>query len=139
MTSNRISEEVGRACKEVRVIALRLPSDEAERIRMQVGTKFAEGVTNWLWEHLGPGPSTRIESQEERARAAVGLAGTEPLLLFFNADDDAAMFEFSSRLSLFKVLDEVYRFEYYICDRNGSFLVTVNHHDFVSAVGCIKQ
>ncbi len=66
-------------------------------------------------------------------RLAAEYAAREPILFFY--DDAAIGFEFATGTELRDVLNDCPGFELYVTDREASFVLCHNHHDYLSGVG----
>lgn len=124
---------------EVRSVAQRcgvpvdqLPKDEAARLRKEVANRYAHGRTSWMWESF----DECVVLVDDAAWAIVGQTiGSRAAVLFFDEDEDTAMFRFGSGEDLARVLGECFRFEYNVTDQHATYLIAVNHHDVIHALG----
>ena len=61
------------------------------------------------------------------------------ILIFFEEHDDQAMIELSPVRLASAVLGECCLFVFYLTDREGSFLIAFNDHDYVICCGAAQQ
>jgi hypothetical protein len=54
--------------------------------------------------------------------------------LFFDLSEAIEMFHVPSGASLDQLLHNTYGFEFYVTDRDGTYLIGFNHHDVL--IGC---
>ena len=55
--------------------------------------------------------------------------------MFFNEDEDQAMFHFADGAEVVPVLEECTPFEFYLTDDSAAYLICFNHHDVLLATG----
>ncbi len=56
-------------------------------------------------------------------------------IMFFNRDEESKMFEIANGKDLQYILSETSGFEFYITDKNCSYLLCFNHHDTLFGCG----
>lgn len=129
--------EVSRAIESLGVKAKLLGPEESTKLWSLVADTYAGGNSEWpLWEHLRDDASVQIE---DPLRRLSDFLGQTPALLLFEPNDEGRYFEFSSGKDIPRVLEECFRFEFYVADRNLYFLFCVNHHDFLIGAGTAKD
>jgi hypothetical protein len=128
-----IRDEVLRAAQTVGATVSEIPRDEADRIREQVTQRFAGGVTaSLLWEHL----QERVSNRDANAWRWVGdYVKDAKAIMFFDKEDERAMFEFRNGPEVVSTLGESYHFEFYLTNRQVDYLICFNHHDYLIAGG----
>lgn len=135
MMKNYLRAEVLSAAKRCGVTLAEIAPERAESLRKQVSQKYAHGNDSWLWEAL----DECVVLIDEHHWDPVGECVAErELVLFFNGDEDRSMFRLDSGQDLSKVLGESFRFEYYVTDDATSYLIAVNHHNVIHAVGAAE-
>ncbi|HSS47938.1 MAG TPA: hypothetical protein VLX28_03225 [Thermoanaerobaculia bacterium] len=63
---------------------------------------------------------------------------TTPALLLFDPHDEKVSFDFDSGVDIPRVIEGCFGFEFYVTDRQTSFLICFNHHDFLIGAGRAK-
>ena len=59
--------------------------------------------------------------------------------MFFNESDEKKSFLFKNGDDLVAVLGETYGFEFYVTNKEKSYLLVFNHHDILMACGDAKN
>jgi hypothetical protein len=129
----KIAEQVQTAITTLSMIAARVPPQDAAVTRDRVFSRYASPTRGGaLWERLADVVS--VQDADGWKRIAE-YAGDHPGILFFNSEDEPAMFEFTRRRDVVAVLAECTGFEFYLTDIEATFLLCFNHHDFMIAAG----
>jgi hypothetical protein len=129
----QLHDEILRAAQTVGATVSEIPPDEAERIRDQVTQRFAGGIAAWpLWEHL----HERVSTRDANAWRWVGdYVKDAKAIMFFDKEDERAMFEFRNGPEVVSALGKSYQFEFYLTNRQVDYLICFSHHDYLIAVG----
>ncbi len=67
------------------------------------------------------------------------FVGKEESIMFFNESDEKKSFVFKDGADLTTVLSETYGFEFYVTNKQTSFLIAFNNHDYLIACGTAKK
>ena len=67
------------------------------------------------------------------------LLGNEEILLFFNQDEDPAVFSFPAGYRLQEVIGECVGFVFYVTNRETTFLVSFIDHDMLLVNGTVAD
>lgn len=135
MLTNRLRNEVEATAKQCAVVFDMATSEHSESVREQTCRKYAHGHESWLWEHFD---ECVVFVDEHHWKTVGTCVGHREIFLFFDGDEDRAMFAFRSGEDLAKVLEQSFRFEYYVTDESSNFLIAVNHHNIIHALGDIE-
>lgn len=125
-----IKVDIYEACSNLGITIEELLSEQADDIRFRVSTKFANGVTYWLWSSLSKPHYGIREKGSWKFIEKLNLPSN--LILFFNKNDEIAIFTKVSLEGIVKIIDYCAPFEFYITDFDANFLVCYNHHDYLS-------
>lgn len=99
--------------------------------------KFANPKYSYpLWEQLSKGIAVTYPFAWEWFETI--LAG-KPVKLFFEPDEQDESFVFQDGKDVPVVLNECYRFTFYIIDEQASFLIAYNDHENLFACGTAKK
>lgn len=63
------------------------------------------------------------------------LPDYDNLILFFEESDDKSMFIFENKEDLYSLISSSIGFEFYICDKNITYLICFNFHDMLIMFG----
>jgi hypothetical protein len=133
MESLRIRDEVLRAAAEIGREVQELDVADSERFWTSVAGKFArKNVGLSLWEHLRQGVSIHDPDGWQRIAEHVGQ---QQAVLFFNPNDETAMFVTQDGDHLTSILGNSYQYEFYVSDMEQSYLLVHTHHDVLIAAG----
>jgi hypothetical protein len=128
-----IANELRSTIARVGIRAEELSPAQLRSIRDEVGDRFIEpAVEGPLWERIRDDVSVRNPDAWQWV-SSVPLSGHA--ILFFEEHDEPAGFVFDSGVDVVSVLAESTGFEFYLTDDASSFLITFNHHDYLSAAG----
>lgn len=109
---------------------------EAERARIlnSLYSKYCKNnqYTYPLWEHLRI--YTGVSFPFAWSWFDTILANKE-VLLFFELQDDERMFQVENGSDIPKILEESYRFNFYVSNKETSFLLAYNDHENLIATG----
>ncbi len=139
-------DHVRAAAKAVNAQITELPGEESRRVRTAVRRKFADksrvpvaGFTarrmldSWpLWEALH---GTVGVQALDGWRWVSDFVGNNEVIMFFNEDEDQAMFRFADGAQVVPVLEECTPFEFYLTNDSTDYLICFNHHDVLIAAG----
>ena len=129
----KIAKQVREAAIKLQVPVAALSQEEASTIRERVLERYTESDRRGaLWERL----RDVVSVQNADAWKWLGdYAGDDAGVLFFNAEDESEIFEFEHRRDIVSALTECTGFEFYVTNRESSFVLCFNHHDFLIAAG----
>lgn len=91
-----------------------------------------EKTSIWLWENL---LAYEALSDSNGWSYIKDFVRDNCCIMFFNQDEEKKMFEISNGKDLQCILSETSGFEFYIIDKNCSYLICFNHHDALLACG----
>ncbi len=129
----KIAEQVQTAIVMLSVAAARVSPQRSDVIRDRILSRYSSQIRRGaLWEHLADAVSVQ---DADAWKWIAEYDGNCPGVLFFNPEDEPAMFEFMHRRDVTAVLAECTGFEFYLTDNEATFLVCFNHHDFMIAAG----
>ncbi|MDB5356481.1 MAG: hypothetical protein JWN24_2934 [Phycisphaerales bacterium] len=127
--SNQIADAAKNAAKPIVLIGAEAVTHIRRRVILSYCNRFDTG---FLWEHLIGAEGIQDSAGWLRLKS---LNVTAPVILFFNPEDDPAGFEFKSLPDVPAVLGECFGFEFYLTDREKSFVISFNHHDMLIGAG----
>lgn len=104
-----------------------------ERILERVLNKFCENFDgNWIWERLKQYSTLSDDMAWEHLKDFIG---ENECIMFFNQNEEKEMFLIHSGNDLNIILAETCGFEFYITDRECTYLLAYNHHDILYGCG----
>jgi hypothetical protein len=130
---SNIQDEVEQAAKSTGSLIRKLPSGESETLRMEVARRFGRGLpTGFLWEHFSEASSVH---DPEAWRWIADYIKDTKVFMFFNQEDDTAVFELVNGADIVPVLAECALFEFYVTNPAVDYVLCHNHHDYLIATG----
>jgi hypothetical protein len=109
-----------------------LAPEEQQEIRRQIFLKFVHDKPRWIWEGL----TDKVAVQNPDAwRWVSDFVMNAEVLMFFNKQDEIAIFKFDDGSQLVPVLSECTGFEFYLTNATTDYLICFNHHNFLIAAG----
>lgn len=128
-----IAADILDEAKRQQIFALSLPRQIAQTIRQDVERKYGGSRREWpLWDQENDDPSIQEENAWELVAEFIGDA---PCVILWEPRTESQLIEFLSGQDLVRVLRECHRTEFYITDRDSSYLLCFNHHDFLIGSG----
>jgi hypothetical protein len=132
---SELGDEVERAIRVVGAVAHQSERVTSAFVMEALRERFAARPirrTLPIWEDLREDASI----QEPEAWRCIGeFCAGRACILAFDPHDEAVAFEFGDAAQIPAVIDECFRFEFYVTDERYSFLLCFNHHDFLIAAG----
>jgi hypothetical protein len=129
----RIRDELLEAARDLGIALGMLPETEAQRIRADVSTRFGNGRHPFdLWQTFGACAGVQ---DPEGWRWICERIGNHPLILFFDDDDETAIFDVPSGQALTDLLWSSRLFEFYVTDAACTFALCHNRYEFIIACG----
>lgn len=111
---------------------------DRERILEMVLNKFCDKIFdgNWIWQRLKQ-YSTLIDDRAwEHLKDFIG---ENECIMFFNQNEEKEMFLIHSGDDLNFILAETCGFEFYITDKECTYLLAYNHHDILYGCGTAME
>lgn len=131
-----IGEEITDAASELGIELIELSNEEFECIRTNIKKIYANRPGLFLWEKL----TDRISVNDSDAWQYIDeFIGDKESILFFNEDEERKAFVIESGSDLVAILGKTSYFEFYITNKNASYLLVFNHHDYLIACGEAKN
>ena len=130
----RISEHIISELKDSIVILKRLELIEKERLLNLISNKYIDSNKSgtWFWEKL----IKCVVLNDDMAWSYIkDFVGENECIMFFNQNEEKEMFLIRSGEDLNYLLSETYGFEFYITDKECSYLLCFNHHDILYGCG----
>jgi hypothetical protein len=130
----RVSGEIIAAEREHSLGVTALSVAERDRIRGRVRSLYGER-RRWMWESL---PDPASVQDPDAWQWIEEFVGDRECVLLFDVDEDEEMFSVPSGAALDALLGNTCGFEFYVTDRNATYLICFNHHDFLVCCGAAK-
>lgn len=110
--------------------------DDSERIRLGAELQYASSkMPPNLWERIQGG----VGRYDPMGWKAIGdFPNDTPVILFFDVEDETAVYEAQSCPELVRLLAECPGFVFYVTNRRYDFLICHNDHDYLIAAGTAK-
>lgn len=134
-----IRREIIDAAHKLGITVTELPGDQSKEIRELVVKKFIGNFqsSNHIWESL---PSSNISSYQapHSWKLISEFLGKSASLMFFDSSNSIEVFEFRSGEDLVSILEECFGFEFYLVDREITYLLCCNEYDVLIGTGIAK-
>jgi hypothetical protein len=126
---NQITQAAKNVDQPITLIGAEAVTHIRQRVVMSYCSRFDK---RFLWEHFIGAEGLHDSQGWIRLRT---LNAGVTVIMFFNPEDDPAGFEFESLPDVSAVLGECFGFEFYITDRENTFVICFNHHDMLIGAG----
>lgn len=132
---HRTNEVLG-AATELGCEATKLEAEATKLIRLSVCRQYADEATAWpIWEHF----IERVSIQDATAWGWVGeFLGESETIMFFDKEEDESAVLFERGSCVVPTLENCTGFEFYLTDKNVTYVICFNHHDFLICAGRSK-
>lgn len=134
----KISTHISNELKDSKVITTKLDMDERREILDSILKKYINinQKGNWLWEKF-----IHYESlNDDMAWGYIKeFVKDNECIMFFNQEEEKEMFLIQSGEDLNYVLSETYGFEFYITNKQCSYLLCFNHHNILYGCGIAEK
>ena len=133
---NYITKEINKIIKDYHLKSYSLSKNEMDYLYTHIIKHYCIKDTPFIWESF----KDYTYYQNSNAWALIyDYIKDNEWIMFFNKFDDRNGFLISNGAELQKILEESFGFEFYITDRNLSYLICFNHHDILYGLGKAKD
>lgn len=133
----KISKEIEKTASDIAVHMERLSEEQAEEIKACMREKYIHSYRGgFLWENF---KKPAIIQDAEGWKRLCDFVGDQKCLMFFDDFEDKSVLAFDDGEGLYRLLHEMYGFEFYITDFETGYLLCYNHHDCLLACGLAKD
>lgn len=133
----KISTEIKKVTLINNVIVGELPNEQIKEIKNSIIQKYiyAQPKT-FLWEQM---KGAAIIADSDGWQKLCDFVGNDRCLMFFDDIEDKSVLIINNGKSLYKLLDEMFGFEFYITNFETDYLLCFNHHDCLLGCGTAKK
>lgn len=133
----KISEEIIKTALDSGICVKELPNEYVKRIKKAIFKKYVQSQPGtFLWEHFIH-PSVIADSNGWEKICT--YIGENNCLMFFDDIEDKSVILISNGNDLYKLLNMMFGFEFYITNFETDYLVCFNHHDCLLGCGTAKN
>lgn len=133
----KISKEIKKVAKDNNIFIDELSVEQIIELKNNIMKKYiCNYKCGFLWEHL---KTPSIISDNEGWKKICDFIGNKKCVMFFEIDEDKSMLVINNGQILYKILSEMFAFEFYITDFQASFLICFNHHDCLLCCGAAQN
>ena len=124
--------------KDSKVVLRKLDVDKRNKIVDVVLKKYMDSNKKgrWLWEKL---IHYEVLNNDMAWSYIKDYVKNNECIMFFNQDDEKEMFLIKSGEDLNYILSETFGFEFYITDKQCSYLLCYSHHDILYGCGGAEE
>lgn len=131
-----IADEINRAIKDNHLKSHLLPSVYAEDLRTDIIEQYCNRNSVFMWESF----KDCIHYQNSNAWSLIhDYVKENECIMLFDKSEDENVFLISNGRELQQILEDSFGFEFYITDKNYSYLLCFNHHDILYGAGKAKE
>ena len=132
-----IYEQIITAVNTLKINVVEISENQSQDIIKKIKKKYTiENGYIYLWEEMIDYYSVNNKEAWQWINEFIGDSET---IMFFNNSDERKSFIFKNGDDLVSVLSETYGYEFYITNKNLTYLICFNHHDVLIASGTAKQ
>lgn len=133
----KISSEIEKVAKSNAIYINKLSEKDAWKVKQSITEKYIDSQGGvFLWENL---KSAAIIQDNNGWQNICDFVGSKVCLMLFDDTEDKTVFIFKNGENLYKLLYEMYGFEFYITDFETQYLMCFNHHDCLLGCGLAKK
>ena len=131
---NFIKNEILDGVKSLNIDSIEISHETFNLQRDFLENKFCKASSSspFVWERLDNFYS--IQSSEAW-KLINKILGNEPIIMFFDKNSETSAFKFKSANDVVSILSECIGFEFYLTNEKSDFILCLNHHDYLIAVG----
>jgi len=132
-----IKESIEEAKKTTGCAVEKLSDKSTLSIRMCIEERYTVGNRNApMWERLEEKVSV---FDPEGWRTIANFPFNNRVMMFFDSEDESAMYSIHSCKDVVKLLSECQGFVFYLTDSKCNFLLCHNDHDYLIGAGTAKE
>ena len=132
-----IYEEIITAVNALNINCIEVDEKQSQEVIKRIIKKYTTKNENtYLWEEIIDYVSF---NNKDAWQWINDFIGDWEVILFFNSADEKKSFVFKNGEDLVSVLGETYGFEFYITNKDLTYLMCFNHHDILIASGIAKE
>lgn len=133
----KISTEIKKISLVNDIVVEKLPDEEALTIKRSITQKYVyPQPESFLWNRL---KEAAVKRDNNGWQKMCSFVGNSKCLMFFDDIEDRSVLVINNGKSLYKLLDEMFGFEFYITDFETDYLLCFNHHDCLLGCGTAKR
>ena len=133
----KIGSEIEKTAKSNAIYIERLCEKRAETIKRNITKEYVYSYSDiFLWEQF---KAFAVKQIDDGWQKLCDFVGNKSCLMFFDNWEDEAVFVLKNGQDLYRLLGEMYGFEFYITDFETEYLLCFNHHDCLLGCGRAKK
>lgn len=133
----KISNEIKKFAKDNNIFIEELSIEQVCKLRSNIMKNYIRNYKcRFLWEYL---KGASIKTDEKGWEKICNFVGNNKCILFFDSIEDNSMIVINNGQILYKILSEMFAFEFYITNFETNFLICFNHHDCLLCCGRAKN
>lgn len=133
----KISAEIKKIALINDIVVKELPDEQIKIVKSNIIQKYIYSQPKpFLWEQL---KEAAIIADSDGWKKLCGFVGNSKCIMFFDDIEDKSVLVISDGKSLYKLLDDMFGFEFYITNFETNYLLCFNHHDCILGCGTAKN
>lgn len=133
----KISAEIKKISLVNGIVVEKLSNEEIKKIKNDITRKYIHSHPKpFLWDQL---KEAAVKEDCDGWQKICDFVGNSKCLMFFDDIEDKSVLVINNGKSLYKLLDEMFGFEFYITNFETNYLLCFNHHDCLLGCGTAKK
>lgn len=112
-----------------------LASSDRDAVRRRVASCYGARPAR-MWEAIQD--CTSVQSREAW-QWIHEFVGARSCILLFDLDEEVEMLQVPSGMTLHRLLQNTFGFEFYVSDSEATYLIAFNHHDMLVCCGTAQE
>lgn len=133
----KVSSEIISVAADNSIYIEKLQDKEAEMLRGRVIENYVcMRKGSFLWEKL---KEAAVKVDNNGWEKISEFVGEKKCLMFFDDVEDGTFIILKNGETLYKILAEMYGFEFYLTDFDATYMICFNHHNCLLGCGIAKE
>lgn len=135
-----IKEEIITAAQSLGTHISELNSQESEQFRLTLFSKFTDvSLDGHIWENIlrkyEDHVATYTDANNKTYLLIDDFVKQKEVFMIFDGSEEKTVFKFKDGSEIVSLLSECYDFEFYLTNQKIEYLLCLNNHDYLIAVG----
>lgn len=133
----KISKEIGKVAEANKIPIETLALEQVKRVKDNIYEKYSNNSKSaFLWEDF---VDFSVVNNKDGWALIADFVDDKECLMFFDDREDKSVLQINGGKDLYKILIEMYGFEFYITNFMTEYLICFNHHDCLMGCGTAKN
>lgn len=133
----KISSEIKKVALDSGISIKELSSEQVKKIKNDISRKYIQLQDKvFLWDSF---KEPAVIADSNGWEKICTFIGEKNCLMFFDDIEDKSVITIGNGTELYKLLNEMFGFEFYITNFETDYLICFNHHDCLLGCGAAKN